>query len=179
MAHDGAVDWGHLKADVVQYGTGGSQYEILAGGDSDEERRQRRGGPGGGGGGGGGPPGAPPPHRPPPPGMASGANMAPMPSRGRGGGAVLPAWMTSGGGGGGGAAPGSTAPPSGAVQDFTGLGVTSTAQALAILEAAAKVSDSSRMHAFLQPPFLPRLADQLTAKNATPALMIVEPGARS
>ncbi len=28
-AHGGAVEWGHLKADVKQYGGQGRQYEIL------------------------------------------------------------------------------------------------------------------------------------------------------
>lgn len=62
--------------------------------------------------------------------------------RGRGSGAVLPAWMTGGGGapgsGGGGGPP--AVPPPG---DAGGAQVTSTAQALAILEAAARV----RLHA--------------------------------
>ena len=70
-AHDGAVEWGYLKADVVQYGAGGQQYDILAGDSGDE----RGGGPSGPGG------RALPPQRPPPPGMASGANMAPLPPR--------------------------------------------------------------------------------------------------
>ncbi|KAL4418798.1 hypothetical protein ABPG77_010207 [Micractinium sp. CCAP 211/92] len=67
---DGAVDWGHLKADVVQYGAGGQQYEILAG--SDDEPR--------------GPSGRCLPQRPGPPGppgggFGTGANMAPLPPR--------------------------------------------------------------------------------------------------
>ncbi|PSC76425.1 S1 RNA binding domain-containing [Micractinium conductrix] len=66
---EGGIEWGHLKADVVQYGTGG-KYDIIA--DSDEERRPGASGRG-----------RPlPPQRPGPPGapggVGSGANMAPI-----------------------------------------------------------------------------------------------------
>lgn len=56
------------RSHVLQYGTGGAQYEILA--DSGDEGG--RPGPSGRGG--------PPPPRPPP-GMGSGANTAPLPPR--------------------------------------------------------------------------------------------------
>ncbi|PRW33884.1 S1 RNA binding domain-containing isoform B [Chlorella sorokiniana] len=66
VAHDGAVDWGHMKADVVQYGGAAGQYDILA--DSgDEARPPGRSGRG--------------PQQRPPPGMGSGANVAPLPPR--------------------------------------------------------------------------------------------------
>lgn len=73
VAQDAVVDWGHLKADVVHYGGGARQYDLLVGGGSGDE----------GGGGGAGPP----PHRAAPPQQAphhhqaSGANTAPLPPR--------------------------------------------------------------------------------------------------
>jgi hypothetical protein len=70
VAHDGAVDWGHLKADVVQYGSSARQYDILAGDSGDEKR-------GVAGAAAAGPRGGPPVPR----GAATGANMAPLPPR--------------------------------------------------------------------------------------------------
>ncbi|KAL4425307.1 hypothetical protein ABPG75_009323 [Micractinium tetrahymenae] len=127
---EGGVDWGHLKADVVQYGAGGQQYEILAG--SEDEAP--------------GPYGRGPPQRPGAPGapgggFGTGANTAPLPPRGRGSGAVLPAWMTGGGGG----APGSGGPAAAAAAAAEpggggGRHITSVEEALAILEEHARVS---------------------------------------
>jgi hypothetical protein len=53
---DAVVDWGHLKADVVQYGDKDRQYEILGSDEEAEVQEGHRGGRGGGGGGGGRPP---------------------------------------------------------------------------------------------------------------------------
>lgn len=62
-AHDAQIDWGHLKADVVQYGGGDQRYDILAADDSDAGAGQM----------------PPLPREPPPAG--TGANTAPLPPR--------------------------------------------------------------------------------------------------
>eukprot|EP00887_Chlorella_sp_A99_P003531 scaffold7.g3531.t1 len=63
VAQPGQVDWGHLKADVVQYGAGGRTYELVT---EPEER-----------------PGPGPSSRgaPAPPAFATGANAGPLPPR--------------------------------------------------------------------------------------------------
>lgn len=44
VAHNAFVDWGHMKADVVQYG-GGKQYELLAEDAQEGPPGSRPGGP--------------------------------------------------------------------------------------------------------------------------------------
>ena len=45
---DAVVDWGHLKADVVQYGDKDRQYEFLGSNEEAEVQEGHRGGRGGG-----------------------------------------------------------------------------------------------------------------------------------